>query len=72
MEAVYTLLDVERAVPEVFASTYDVRKLLAALSALRDGASLDVPVPRALGSAVRRAIDKTVVGKLLRESGLID
>ena len=30
MEAVYTLLNVERGVPEVFNSTYDIRSLLAA------------------------------------------
>ena len=30
MEAVYTLLDVQRGVPEVFNSTYDIRTLLAA------------------------------------------
>jgi oleate hydratase len=36
MEAVYTLLDVERGVPEVFASCYDVRFLLKATIYLLD------------------------------------
>jgi oleate hydratase len=44
MEAVYTLLDIERRVPEVFNSTYDIRTLLAA-SVLRDGKPLDIPGP---------------------------
>ena len=37
MEAVYTLLDVDRGVPEVWGSTYDVRDLLDATVKLRDG-----------------------------------
>lgn len=37
MEAVYTLLDIDRGVPEVWGSTYDVRDLLHATVALRDG-----------------------------------
>lgn len=37
MEAVYTLLNVDRAVPEVWGSTYDVRDLLNATVKLRDG-----------------------------------
>ena len=30
MEAVYTLLNIDRAVPEVWGSTYDIRELLRA------------------------------------------
>ena len=37
MEAVYTLLELDRGVPEVFASAYDVRVLLQATAALLDG-----------------------------------
>lgn len=37
MEAVYTLLDVERGVPEVFGSVYDVRNLLQSVPILSDG-----------------------------------
>ena len=37
MEAVYTLLDVDRGVPEVWGSVYDIRDLLNATVALRDG-----------------------------------
>ncbi len=37
MEAVYTLLDIDRAVPEVWGSTYDARDLLDASVKMRDG-----------------------------------
>ena len=37
MEAVYTLLDIDRGVPEVWGSVYDVRALLDAAVKLRDG-----------------------------------
>lgn len=37
MESVYTLLNVDRGVPEVWGSTYDVRDLLNATIRLRDG-----------------------------------
>ena len=36
MEAVYTLMNVERGVPEVFNSTYDIRTLLAAVTPVPD------------------------------------
>lgn len=42
MEAVYTLLNIERGIPEVFNSTYDIRCLLAATGRLRDGKALDI------------------------------
>ena len=37
MEAVYTLLNVDRGVPEVWGSVYDIRDLLDATVKLRDG-----------------------------------
>ena len=37
MEAVYTLLNIDRGVPEVWGSVYDVRDLLNATVKLRDG-----------------------------------
>ena len=40
MEAVYTLLNVDRGVPEVWGSVYDVRDLLNATVQLRDGKKL--------------------------------
>ena len=40
MEAVYTLLNVDRGVPEVWGSTYDIRSLLDATVKLRDGKAI--------------------------------
>ena len=40
MEAVYTLLDIDRGVPEVWGSAYDIRDLLRASVQLRDGKKL--------------------------------
>ena len=40
MEAVYTLLNIDRGVPEVWGSAFDVRDLVHASVALRDGAKL--------------------------------
>lgn len=59
MEAVYTLLDIDRGVPEVWGSTYDVRDLLNAAVQLRDGKPLsDLKMnwikKFALGKAVER------------------
>lgn len=45
MEAVYVLTGVEKSVPEVFASRYDMRYLLAGISALNDGEKPDLNLP---------------------------
>ena len=71
MEAVYTLLGVERGVPEVFNSTYDVRTLLAATGRLRDGKVLDIPGPAFLRNLLMNRHDKTQIGALLREFKLV-
>jgi oleate hydratase len=71
MEAVYTLLGVERGVPEVFNSTYDVRMLLAASGRLRDGKELDLPGPAFVQNLLMKELDKTQIGALLRGSKLV-
>lgn len=71
MEAVYTLLGVERGVPEVFNSTYDVRSLLAATGRLRDGKPLDIPGPAFLRNLLLKKLDATQIGTLLQEYGLV-
>lgn len=75
MEAVYTLLNVDRGVPEVWCSTYDVRDLLNATVKLRDGEPL---TQMKLGIkekiAVKKAlafIKNTDVEKLLKEYHVI-
>lgn len=71
MEAVYRLLGVERGVPEVFASTYDVRFLLNATARLRDGRKLSLPLPKFAERKLLAKLDATVVGDLLRRYGVI-
>ena len=75
MEAVYTLLDVDRAVPEVWGSTYDVRDLLNATIRLRDGKPLtEMKLGLKEKIAVGKALDfiaGTDVEKLLKEYGVI-
>ena len=75
MEAVYTLLDIDRGVPEVWGSVYDVRDLLNATVKLRDGKKitdmrLGLKEKMALKEALR-AVSGTDVEKLLREYGVI-
>ncbi|HAF42726.1 MAG TPA: oleate hydratase [Sphingobium sp.] len=71
MEAVYTLLNVERGVPEVFNSTYDVRSLLAATGRLRDGEEFRIPGPAFLRKLLLGKIDNTQIGALLKEFHLV-
>ncbi|CCJ67361.1 67kDa Myosin-crossreactive streptococcal antigen [Leuconostoc pseudomesenteroides 4882] len=49
MEAVYSLLDVERGVPEVFNSIYDIRELLRAMYYMNDKKAItdmNLPIPK--------------------------
>jgi len=70
MEAVYTHLNIERGVPEVFNSTYDIRTLLAAVSFLRDGRKLALPGPDIISKRLIHKLDETEIGELLAEYGL--
>ncbi|MGW5109775.1 oleate hydratase [Nocardia sp. NPDC004123] len=72
MEAAYRLLDIERGVPEVFNSTYDVRTLLAAMSRLRDGDPIDLPGPDLLWRALAKRLGNNEIGELLTQYGLIE
>ena len=71
MEAVYTLLNVDRGVPEVWGSVYDVRDLLDATVKLRDGKSpTDMDLNLVEKLALKKALSKiegTDVEKLLKE-----
>ena len=74
MEAVYTLLKVDRAVPEVWGSKYDVRELLKACFYAVDKKSVDeLPLSFAEKQAIK-ILEKKVKGTdlelLLKESGL--
>jgi len=71
MEAAYQLLGIERGVPEVFNSTYDVRKLLAAASRLRDGKEIELPGPALIRHQLKKRIQNTEISELLKEHGLL-
>lgn len=75
MEAVYTLLNVDRGVPEVWGSTYDVRDLLNAAVKLRDGLPL---TEKKLGlkeklvlAKILDGIQNTDIEKILKEYHVI-
>lgn len=65
MEAVYTLLKVDRAIPEVFGSIYDARMLLQAAAELRDGKKMPA------SGLLRHLTDGTEIDHLLERYGLI-
>ena len=75
MEAVYTLLDIDRGVPEVWGSTYDVRCLIDATVKLRDGKKLtdmDLPfIQRVALKEVLKKIEGTDLEKFLKEYNAI-
>ncbi|GFZ26210.1 oleate hydratase [Lactobacillus corticis] len=75
MEAVYTLFKVDRGVPEVYDSIYDIRQLLRAVYYLGDKKKLseqDLPLPEKLAvNAGMKKIKKTWVEELLKEAKLI-
>ncbi len=75
MEAVYGLLGVDRGVPEVWGSVYDVRELLDSTVCLMDGRSpLETPLPaplELLKKPLLKAIHGTVVEKVLRDHNIL-
>ena len=75
MEAVYGLLGVDRGVPEVWGSVYDIRDLLDSSVKLMDGKSpleMDLPAPvTAVLKPFLKKVDKTVIGKVLRDHNVL-
>lgn len=75
MEAVYTLLDVDRGVPEVFNSCYDVRVLLDSTYKMMDGKKLsEIELPWLVKLIEKKGLKKiqgTVIEELLKEYHLI-
>ena len=75
MEAVYTLCNIDRGVPEVWGSVYDVRDLISATVKLNDGKKLtemDLPLKQriALKEGLKKIKD-TEIEKLLKKCGAI-
>ena len=75
MEAVYTLLNVDRGVPEVFGSCYDVRVLLDSTSKMMDGKKLtDLKLPfmaELLEKKALKRISGTVIEELMQRYNII-
>ena len=75
MEAVYTLLSVDRAVPEVFGSIFDIRVLLRTIYYLNDRKKLaDIDLPwlgRLVAKEGMKKTRGTYAEELLRDAGLI-
>ena len=75
MEAVYTLLNVDRGVPEVWGSVYDLRALLDATVKLRDGkkvTDMDLGlIERLVLKEALKKIEHTDIEKLLKEYNVI-
>ena len=75
MEAVYKLLDIDRGVPEVFGSVYDIRILLHAISVLNDGKKLeelDMPFyEKIVEKRLIKKVKDTFIEELLEEAKLI-
>lgn len=74
MEAVYTLFNIDRGVPEVFDSVYDLRQQLRALYYLSDQkplAEMDLPVPKVAKKAALHKLKGTWVEEILKEQHLV-
>ena len=71
MEAAYTLLNIDRGVPEVWGSTYDVRDLLNATVQLRDGKKITEMdqglIERLALKTILKKVGGTDIEKLLKE-----
>ncbi|EGJ27597.1 oleate hydratase [Streptococcus porcinus] len=74
MEAVYMFLDIERGIPEVFNSTYDIRELLKAMYYLNDKKAIedmDLPIPQMIRKVGLKKIKGTFLEELLEEAHLL-
>lgn len=74
MESVYTLLNIERGVPEVFGSVYDIRELLKSVYYMNDKKKLeeiDLPLPKPIRKLGLKKVEKTWIKELLEEAHLI-
>jgi len=76
MESVYTLLDIDRGVPEVWGSKYDVREILRACYYAIDKKPIsEAPLSfkeKEMLKVVLKKVKGTDIEILLRESGLIE
>ena len=66
MEAVYTLVGVDRGVPEVYNSVYDVRQLLKATAFSRDQEGIN------LSKGLRKAVEGNSLGLMLAQNQVLE
>ncbi|MBW9158160.1 oleate hydratase [Clostridium sp. FP2] len=75
MEAVYTLLDIDRGIPEVFDSCYDVRRLLDSTVKMMDGkkiTEMNLPfMEKFMNEKTMKMVSGTVIGDLLKRYKMI-
>ena len=75
MEAVYSFLDIERGVPEVFASAYDLRTLANSVYYLSDRKKLsemDLPfVEKKVLEHFVKKVEHTYIGDVLKDNHLL-
>lgn len=75
MEAAYTLLDVDRGIPEVFASSFDVRVLLNAVYYLNDRKKLsEIKLPfmaKVIGKQAMKKVHNTYIEQILAKANLV-
>lgn len=66
MVAVYKLLNVDRGVPEVFGSVYDIRYLLKAAAYMRD------KKPYPVAKFIRKFVEGNELGRMMAQYGVIE
>jgi oleate hydratase len=71
MEAVYVLTGVEKGVPEVYGSRYDIRYLLNAVNALLDGRKPELDLSILEKRKFDKIISDTEIEQLLKEYNII-
>lgn len=71
MEAVYVLAGVEKGVPEVYNSRYDIRYLLNGASELLDGEKPKLPLPHLTKKKIMKQLAGTDIELLLEEYGIL-
>lgn len=74
MEAVYTLLDVDRGVPEVFNSVYDIRELMRAMYYMNDKKPLkemDLPIPKFIRKPLLKKLQNNWIGEIMKQQHLL-
>ena len=71
MEAVYVLCGVEKAVPEVYASRYDIRYLLNGMNSLLDGKKPELPLSPLQKIKLAKHIEGTEIEEMLKEFNII-